>query len=543
METELEDEREIELEILEDLRRSAVYWDYLGLYLESLDPEGIEYQLWRLEEAMQKSLALARSTIEGMVVLHHNQQAELAARLTKYYPSEITRLRSALQVARCEDKLGMAERILDRLGVDLLEEGPSTDLLRFLMMMVKEEGIPQLQDLFHQLDRLEVDSMADAGEITSRSWLHEELKRRWPLSLGSLGADARGRAMDAILGSARQAREQLIELIEEEIYSAKRRLGLVEEAANGEMRMALGDANGPSEAPDSGRRLLVRGLSSTVRAAHPGLLPMLPSEKGLVGIEEFIGKLESYVDSALFLRQEMSRLFPGSIPRGLILHGPTGVGKTESVKVVARNLRKKGRKVDLYLVPTSSFLASGLGESDKNIERLFQEDLPSLLDGETGLILVFDELDGIARTRSSTSNPLDRILNLLFILIDQVDPHERLLIIGTTNRFELLDPAMIRRLGLAVLYMPPPPQEALRKIWKHFLSQLRSEGLLEDADYGELASCSQGLTGGEIENLICSLLLENSDGLSMGVRLTGAQIKSALTERMAPRVTAALRTQ
>jgi hypothetical protein len=209
--------------------------------------------------------------------------------------------------------------------------------------------------------------MADADEITTRSWLHEEVLRRWPLCLGSLGADARGQELEAILSSSRKARERFIELIEEEIYRARRRLGLEEEMPKGEMGMgmALRDENGIGEASDSGRRLLVRGISSTVRAAHPGLLPMLPSEKRLIGMEGVIARLERYVDSALFLREEVSRLFPGSIPRGLILHGPTGVGKTESVKVVAHNLRKKGRKVDLYLVPTSSFLSSGLGKATR----------------------------------------------------------------------------------------------------------------------------------------------------------------------------------
>jgi SpoVK/Ycf46/Vps4 family AAA+-type ATPase len=372
------------------------------------------------------------------------------------------------------------------------------------------------------LDGLESSRFADADEITSRSGLHEELRERWPLSWGFLGVEKRGEKMEAILDSAQEARESLIELIEEEIYRAERRLVL------GEDEIVEEDYRLVEKENMSRRHKLVRGITESVKAAHPGLLPIMPSSKVLVGMDETLTRLERYIDSALYSREKLSGLFPGSIPRGLILHGPTGVGKTESVKVVIQRLVDRGRKIDLYLVPTSSFLSSGLGESDKNIEKLFQEDLQSLLDGKTGVVVLLDELDGIARVRSNISNPLDRVLNLLFILIDQIDHEDKLIIVGTTNRYELLDPAIIRRLGIAMIQMPLPDKHAREKLWKHFLSGLESHELLINIDYTRLASMSEGLAGGEIENIVCAIIIENSDDIISGKELSGNQIETTL---------------
>lgn len=253
---------------------------------------------------------------------------------------------------------------------------------------------------------------------------------------------------------------------------------------------------------------LKRGMVETKRTLYRGLIPILPSETELIGLGETVDKLERMVDMMVFEQRNLNRFLVGKIPKGIILYGPSGTGKTESVAVVIDRLRRKGRNIEGYIIPTSSFLSSGLGESDRNIDAIFNVHLAEILrNTDKGVILLFDELDGIARQRTLVSDPLDRVLNLLFILIDRLETRERVLLIGTTNRYDLLDEAMKRRLGLSYLEYPPPDEREREQIWRHFFAKMNS--WLRDLDFKRLSKVSEGLTGGDIENIVTFLCIQH----------------------------------
>lgn len=253
---------------------------------------------------------------------------------------------------------------------------------------------------------------------------------------------------------------------------------------------------------------LERGIVETQRSLYRGLIPILPSETSLIGLEETVDKLEKMVSMMVFEQTNLRRFLVGKPPKGVILYGPSGTGKTESVAVVIGRLRKKGRDIEGYIIPTSSFLSSGLGESDRNIDAIFNVHLSEILrKKDKGVILLFDELDGIARQRTLASDPLDRVLNLLFILIDRLESRDRVLLIGTTNRYDLLDEAMKRRLGLAYLEYSQPNEEEREQIWRYFLAKMNSWFI--NTDFKRLSQVSKGLTGGDIENIVTALCIQH----------------------------------
>ena len=272
---------------------------------------------------------------------------------------------------------------------------------------------------------------------------------------------------------------------------------------------------------------LKRGIVETKKTLHRGLIPILPSETHLIGLEGTIERLEKMVEMMIFERGNLSRLLVGKTPKGVILYGPSGTGKTESVGVVIDRLIKKGRDLEGYIVPTSSFLSSGLGESDRNIDAIFNIRLSEILQKkDKGIIIIFDELDGIARQRTLASDPLDRVLNLLFILIDRLETKKRVLLIGTTNRYDLLDEAMKRRLGLAYLEYPLPNATERLKIWKHFFSKMSS--WLIKFDFNRLSQISEGLTGGDIENIVTALCIQHYQDK----RISQQQVEEAIKSHM-----------
>lgn len=278
---------------------------------------------------------------------------------------------------------------------------------------------------------------------------------------------------------------------------------------------------------------LKKGIVETRRSLYGGLIPILPSEVLLVGLEETVDNLEKMVEMMIFEQTNLRKFLVGKPPKGVILYGPSGTGKTESVAVVINRLRKKNRDIDGYIVPTSSFLSSGLGESDRNIDAVFNVRLPEMLKKrDKGIILLFDELDGIARQRTLGSDPLDRVLNLLFILIDRLESRDRALLIGTTNRYDLLDEAIKRRLGLAYLEYPLPNAEEREQIWRYFFGRMAS--WLIDLDFKRLSQISDGLAGGDIENIATALCIQHYSDKKIAQNDVESATKAHMKGRLRP---------
>ena len=221
--------------------------------------------------------------------------------------------------------------------------------------------------------------------------------------------------------------------------------------------------------------------------------------------------------SAIFRRAFASRIFPSSLVeklgiqhvRGVLLFGPPGTGKT----LMARQIGKMLNAHEPKIVNGPEVLNKFVGQSEENIRNLFKDaeaEYKAKGDESKLHIIIFDELDAICKQRSGQSNGGtgvgDSIVNQLLSKMDGVDQLNNILIIGMTNRLDLIDEALLRPGRLEVHMEIGLPTEAGRlQILKIHTAKMRTnKALAEDVDLTELAGLSKNFTGAEINGLIKS---------------------------------------
>ena len=214
------------------------------------------------------------------------------------------------------------------------------------------------------------------------------------------------------------------------------------------------------------------------------------------------------------------------IPRGFIFHGPPGTGKTLFAKAVANML-----DATIQVVSGPEVTDMYVGESERKVRELFAEarrNAPS--------VLVFDEFDSIAGKRSGREDGGTRAGNALVAQIltemDGFRPDVPMLVIGTTNRLDIIDPALLRPSRFKAIAISLPDQIARRAIAevhaKHFKIDVSPE-LLE-----VIAAATDGMNGDEIRSLFrdacvgkyCDVPPQQPDAHLFG-RLVGALRRAA----------------
>jgi hypothetical protein len=180
-----------------------------------------------------------------------------------------------------------------------------------------------------------------------------------------------------------------------------------------------------------------------------------------------------------------------SLGKGLsaLFSGPPGTGKTMAAEVIANELG-----FDLYKIDLSSVVSKYIGETEKNLNRVFAESR------DANVILLFDECDALFGKRTEVRDAHDRYANIeVAYLLQKMDEHDGLSILATNLR-QNLDGAFTRRLTFTVEF-PFPDEESRRHIWRAIWpSQLpRAPGL--DLDF--MASQFK-LSGGGVKNVALS---------------------------------------
>ena len=175
--------------------------------------------------------------------------------------------------------------------------------------------------------------------------------------------------------------------------------------------------------------------------------------------------------------------------RGLsaLFGGPSGTGKTMAAEVMAHALQ-----LDLYKIDLSGVVSKYIGETEKNLARVFQEAESS------NAILFFDEADALFGKRTKISDAHDRYANIeTSYLLQRMEAYEGMVILATNLR-ENMDEAFTRRIKFIIDF--PFPDVASRKlIWQtHFP---RQTPVSTDLDYDWLAQQFQ-ITGGNIKNIV-----------------------------------------
>ncbi|MGC9186519.1 MAG: CDC48 family AAA ATPase [Fervidicoccaceae archaeon] len=179
-------------------------------------------------------------------------------------------------------------------------------------------------------------------------------------------------------------------------------------------------------------------------------------------------------------------------PKGILLFGPPGTGKTMLAKAAATE-----SEANFIAVRGPEILSKWVGESEKAIREIFRRARQY-----SPVIVFFDEIDALTPVRgvSSDTYVTERVVSQLLTEIDGIESLDNVIVIAATNRPDIVDPALIRPGRLEkLIYIPPPTKEERVEI---FRIHTKNMPLAKDVDLYKLAEITEGYTGADIEALV-----------------------------------------
>jgi proteasome-associated ATPase len=235
---------------------------------------------------------------------------------------------------------------------------------------------------------------------------------------------------------------------------------------------------------------------------------------GLSGqIEQIRDAVElPYLHADLFREHELRP------PKGVLLYGPPGCGKTLIAKAVANSLAKKVAEINgkdkgksyFLNIKGPELLNKYVGETERHIRLVFQRAREKASEG-TPVIVFFDEMDSLFRTRGSgvSSDVENTIVPQLLSEIDGVEGLENVIVIGASNREDMIDPAILRPGRLDVkIKIERPDAEAAKDIFsKYIISELP----LHADDLAEHGDSRDGTIAGMIQRVVERMYTESEE--------------------------------
>ncbi len=225
------------------------------------------------------------------------------------------------------------------------------------------------------------------------------------------------------------------------------------------------------------------------------------------------GQIEQIRDAVElpYLHPELFKEHQLKPPKGVLLYGPPGCGKTLIAKAVANSLAKKvaaktGQEGKSYFlnIKGPELLNKYVGETERHIRLVFQRAREKASEG-TPVIVFFDEMDSLFRTRGSgvSSDVENTIVPQLLSEIDGVELLENVLVIGASNREDMIDPAILRPGRLDVkIKIERPDAESARDIFSKYLVSdlpLHADDLAEFG--GDRAATVAGMITATVERM------------------------------------------
>jgi proteasome-associated ATPase len=228
-----------------------------------------------------------------------------------------------------------------------------------------------------------------------------------------------------------------------------------------------------------------------------------------------------------FLHKELFAEHELKAPKGILLYGPPGCGKTLIAKAVANSLAKKvtertgeeGRSFFLN-IKGPELLNKYVGETERHIRLVFQRARDKATDGMP-VIVFFDEMDSLFRTRGSgvSSDVENTIVPQLLSEIDGVEGLDNVIIIGASNREDMIDPAILRPGRLDVkIKIERPDAEAAREIFSKYLTRTLP---LHPEDLAEFDHDTQTCVQAMIDRTVSRMYEESEENQFLEVTYAG----------------------
>jgi len=210
-------------------------------------------------------------------------------------------------------------------------------------------------------------------------------------------------------------------------------------------------------------------------------------------IDEVIRLMSGEFDGA---DEATERIAQELVPRGILFHGPPGTGKTLFSKAIANRLN-----ATLQIVNGPEIMSKFVGESEERVRHLF-----SVARKNAPAVIVFDEFDSIAFHRGGGDDGASRASNAVVAqLLTEMDGFrgdQQVLIVGTSNRPDVIDPAFLRPSRLTPIEIPLPDPDARRRIVEIYLQRFAiPRGPEIDGCLDHLVERSEGFNGDDLQSL------------------------------------------
>ncbi|MFH1114412.1 MAG: CDC48 family AAA ATPase [Pseudomonadota bacterium] len=179
-------------------------------------------------------------------------------------------------------------------------------------------------------------------------------------------------------------------------------------------------------------------------------------------------------------------------PKGILLSGPPGCGKTLLAKAIANE-----SKVNFISVKGPSLLSKYVGESEQAVRDVFRKARQA-----SPCIVFFDEIDALVPARgggTADSHVSERVLSQFLAELDGIEELKGVLVLGATNRLDMLDPAVLRPGRFDEIIEIPMPDEKDRE--QIFLVHLKNKPVEDGVESADVASRSGGFSGAEIASV------------------------------------------
>jgi ATP-dependent 26S proteasome regulatory subunit len=227
-------------------------------------------------------------------------------------------------------------------------------------------------------------------------------------------------------------------------------------------------------------------------------------ENRIAGMDTQIDKIikEILLPRSNFINDNLKKFI--KYPKGIILYGPPGTGKT----TLARNIGKVIGITDcrIQMINAPEIFAKYVGESEENIRKLFKKPKE---DKHNLHLIIIDECDSIFRAREQidSSSGKNDVLNQFLSLLDGLEIINNIIIIGITNRFSVLDKAILRpgRMNCHIEISLPTERERL-EIIKLYHTTIEGSVNFDTINFDNLITFTKGFSGAEIENIYTKVI-------------------------------------
>ncbi|HXG06747.1 MAG TPA: AAA family ATPase, partial [Nitrososphaera sp.] len=217
------------------------------------------------------------------------------------------------------------------------------------------------------------------------------------------------------------------------------------------------------------------------------------------GLEEVKRELQEAVEWPLRYPDLYAKL-GHTMPKGVLMHGPSGTGKTMLAKAVATE-----SEANFISVRGPELLSKWVGESERGIREIFRRARQA-----APCVVFFDEIDSIAPTRGMGGDSMvtERVVSQLLTELDGIQALSGVVVIAATNRADMIDPALLRPGRFDKIVFVPMPDKAARQR----ILEIHSKGkpIGPDVDFAKIAEMTEGFSGADtsaVANTAVSLVL------------------------------------